>query len=89
MRCNDNKLPGFVKRNLQENAERLGMSSDEFATYHILHSLAILDAGVSLCGEPLLNPILKTSDWNELYHHIKTAYERVFVSSRLIKEKSD
>ena len=89
MRCNNNILPVFIKKTLRENAKLLGISSEEFATYHILHSLAILDAGISLCGEPLLNPIRKTQNWNQLYHHIKTAYERVFVSSKLIKERSD
>lgn len=89
MEYKDNTLPSFVKKNLQENAKRLGISDNEYAAYHVLHSLAIIDAGISLCGEPLLNPILITSDWNQLYHHIKTAYERVFVSSKLIRERSD
>jgi hypothetical protein len=83
------KTPGFVKSYLEKNAELLGIPVEDVANYHILHSLAIIDAGINLCGEPLLNPMLKTSNWNQLYHHIRTSYERLFVSSRLIKERRE
>ena len=83
------KTPTFVKRYLEKNADLLEMTMEEVANYHILHSLAILDAGISLCGEPLLNPILKVKSWNELYHYIKTSYERLFVSSGLIRERRE
>ena len=85
-------MPGFVQTHLKMLSEKSGTSPHEIALYHIVHSMAILNAGTLLTGSPILNPFVSfegglVTDWEELYTWLRYEYERFFLASEFLEKK--
>jgi hypothetical protein len=85
-------MPDIIQDHLAWLSHHSGVPASELVIYHLIHSISILNAGSHLCGEPLINPFLSLeggllSSWDELYIHLMTEYQRLFVASELLEEK--
>lgn len=86
-------MPGFIQRSLQKYAEGSKISVDEVALFHIVHSMAVLGAQVSLTKSTLLNPFIDfegdglVNNWLELYVWLKYEWERFFLASNLLVDE--